>query len=398
MIFLNRHKFKLLCKAAALFGTLCVPCLQSGRTAAATNPNQNHPDLPKTRAVEPILLPMGVADSAGEIGYIQSPEPFISQLNLSTGEGAWMSAYADRPLIPISGMRLAAQSIESANTICVVILDSARKGIRIFKSEPIVFPEWVNVIDGYGHSFHLSVKTRGGDLLLFWEAHAWYAGGAAPPPEVEARARKNALGGFRVNLTSGHVETLPDGKDPDEPASSLLPGLSAVTSQQYWTGSTWETKPFIIGNELKALVQDTAGDQQTLSLKSWDLATGKLLSATTLITGRALWPQVTLNGGALLVRHAVAKETLPPGEDAWSIFSLQTGACLAKLPVSSFSGEVSVLNGRLYTVTSGKPQSFMHIDFVQQVIQRSLRAIDLKTGAVLWERPVAGKLILPPLP
>jgi hypothetical protein len=115
-----------------------------------------------------------------------------------------------------------------------------------------------------------------------------------------------------------------------------------------------------------------------------------------LLQGKSLWPQMGLDGKHLFVHQALVKEQLPEGDFAWWVFNLETGERVAKLPYETLQSPV-VLGTRLY-YSYAKPMKggFNPGGFREQ--ERAVRAVDLKTGKVEWERPLAGIKFYPPPP
>src|SRR5262249_26967471 len=152
---------------------------------------------------------------------------------------------------------------------------------KALESNAVTFPDWVSTGLAHGRSFASSASLDKNDLLLKWDARAWYAGGARPTPEIEKAARREAHGVARVNLESGKGGMLAEDKVPADP-TKLPKDLANEKSQQYWTGSDWKTTPLATGNGFAALVQDDKGGK--LSLKRWDAA-GKALETVELMKG-----------------------------------------------------------------------------------------------------------------
>jgi len=171
--------------------------------------------------------------------------------------------------------------------------------------------------------------------------------------------------------------------------------LEKVTSQQYWTGSDWLTKPVVVGDKLAALAVKQNGDKQTMTLKRWELSSGKELEEKELLQGKALWPQMGLDGKHLFVHQALVKEQLPEGDFAWWVFNLETGERVAKLPYETLQSPV-VLGSRLYYSYAKPMKGGFDPGFREQ--ERAVRAVDLKTGKVEWERALAGIKFYPPPP
>ena len=112
------------------------------------------------------------------------------------------------------------------------------------------------------------------------------------------------------------------------------------------------------------------------------------------MTGKSLFPQLATDGTHLFVHQAIPKEQLPKGEYAWSIFDLETGKRVAKVPHEPGARGLNYLGGRVFTlheegrINFGKPGQ----------ARRTLRAFDATNGMRLWERELWGPPVLPPLP
>ena len=153
----------------------------------------------------PIAFPGGVADPAGRVAYVAHATGGIDALNLETGEVRWSTDAASRPLLGLDD-RLVCQAFVKGrkNALQIVVLDAARGGV-LLRSEAATLPDWVDVTTR-GEAFACSVRAEGDTLLYRWEGHARYRGGAPPPPEVLARATKDAAGAARISLSTGRVE------------------------------------------------------------------------------------------------------------------------------------------------------------------------------------------------
>lgn len=340
-------------------------------------------------------LPIGVADAAGKIGYIPAASGGVEAIDLDTGKVLWANKDAGKP-VAVGGKQLATQTgvADKANSLRIVVLDITDKGKQLSMSDTVMFPDWVSVAPTYGRTFSAEGNIEDGTLLLKWKANAFYAGGAPPPPEVVEAAKKEATGVARVDLANGKVTMLPADKAPVGPKVKLPDSLAKTMSQQYWTGSDWKTDLFIVGKTVSAISVKEAGGIGEMALKRWDLETGNPLETVELLRGKALWPQRSVDGGYLFVHQGVVKEQLPPGDYAWWVFSLESGKQVGKFPFESVLNNVVVIGSRAYYLVGG-PAKFQPVPAVQP---RFLRAIDLMSGKTLWERPVEGEKLLPPLP
>jgi hypothetical protein len=341
-------------------------------------------------------LPAGVADAAGRTGYVPNAGGGIDALDLETGQVLWTSPQATKPLA-VAGRRLVAQAPETgkANSVRIVVLDVTQKGKRVLQSDPVVFPDWVVVGTAHGRSFASAGRLHQGDLLLRWRAGAFYAGGAAPPPEVLRRARKSAAGVARVSLDTGRVEMLAPDKVPAPAAVKLPEGLEKVAARPHWNGFEQEKRVHVAGSHAVAPDVEFAGGKQKLVLRRWQLSDGKALAPVTLLEGKALRVEVGSDGGTVLVHQSLTRQALPPGDYAWWAFSLETGERVAKFPYEEGTVTATVLGPRAYYLVQvpsrgGRPDPF--------TLARALKAVDLKSGKLLWERPVEGRRMLPQPP
>lgn len=343
-----------------------------------------------------VPIPAGIADAAGKVGFVANAKDGIDTVDLVNGETLWSSKDARRPLVAFAD-KFAAQAPVAGkdNAVRIVVLDVAN-GKQLLASDPVVFPDWVTTGLALGRTFNSSAQVDKGDLLLSWEAHAFYAGGAAPTPEILEAARKQARGVARVSLKSGKVQMLD--KVPVEAAPPLAEELRKVKSQQYWTGHDWRTEPFVMTDTVSALeARNLGGGKAKLSLRRWDRATGKEEETVPLLEGKELWPQVSGDGRHVFVHQALVKEQLPPGDYAWWVFDLATGKQVAKLPFEGTMAEATVLGDRLYVLTSVPRKGPPVFDAIMEQ-PRALRAMDLKTGKKLWDHPVEPVRTLPPPP
>jgi hypothetical protein len=165
----------------------------------------------------------------------------------------------------------------------------------------------------------------------------------------------------RVNLVTGKVAMLPADKGLPEPKVKLPEELAKLKSQQYWTGADWKTDLFIVGKTVSALDVKQVGGMSQMSLKRWDLATGKPLETVELLRGKELWPQVSLDGQHVFVHQALVKEQLPAADYAWWVYSLATGKQVSKYPFEAPLNNVMVLGPRAYHLVSSQRARRRHV-------------------------------------
>jgi hypothetical protein len=350
----------------------------------------------KDASARPVPLPVGVADAAGKVGYVPNDKDGIDAIDLANGETLWQSKESTKPLLALEKRLVVWVPVKDKHEIRLLVLDTTDKGKKVIESDPIALPDWSG-FGGYGRSFTAKANPDKDGVVVTWEARSWYAGGARPTPEVEKAARKEAAGAARVNLETGKVETV-DPKKLEEAGPKLPDELQKLKGRQYWTGSDWKTTAFVAGDKASLLEIEGKDNQQTATLKIFDLPSGKEKETIKLMEGKALWPQVSLDGRYLFVHQALVKEQLPEGDFAWWVFDLNNGKQVAKLPYLQGGGISVVGDHAFFLVTQprkgpggpGGPNMWNQ--------PRSLQAVSLKTGKVDWEHAVEPLVMLPPLP
>jgi hypothetical protein len=158
----------------------------------------------------------------------------------------------------------------SVNTLQVVATTASGDGSLAVCADPVVFPDWVNTAPQDKNEFLVQPTAEDQFLLLAWEAHAYYHGGAAPPRQIMAQSRKDAVGLARIDLHTGKVAMLPNGPAPPTssapPSSAFLPPDPIVREQRQ------------IGFHLYALVEEERDNSPRRSiLKKYEVASKKLI-------------------------------------------------------------------------------------------------------------------------
>jgi hypothetical protein len=310
---------------------------------------------------QPLVLPGGVADSAGRYGYFANPAGGVSAVDLRNGKVLWESPAAHRPIL-VTSERLYASTSAGDGRLRVVGLDTTGKGATVFESDPITVPPAVE-----GRPQTLVWTTAKDHLRLTWEER----GDAAP------------RGGAAIDLRSGHVEPLLEGlfTTPPKPPADLAKRVVR------WQG--------VVGGVYKALVLEETAEGQRLVLCGWDIKNGQPLAPRELLQGKRLLVRATLNEQYLCLRDAIPspdQKTDERGRHAWSIFDARTGELVTRLPYEPGTQAVAVLGLRAYCLVAGPVRGSVSQPFMNA---RVLKAVELKTGKTVWERPAEGKLVNP---
>lgn len=301
--------------------------------AAATMPE---------RVLQPVFLPAGVADPAGETGYAADP-PGVVAFALRDGRTLWRSDAAVKPALS-DGPRLVAIRVRPHEALEVVVLDATRQGEIVVASDPVPLPSWA------AEPSRIHVHGAGARLHLEWEAHTRYAGGAPPPAHVLREAARDAAGAAEVDLDSGAVTRLP----ADLPAVRRPP-----------LGPDDVEEPWLAGGTVVRLAWDVGAGEQTLELER-----GEPHAPMTLARGSGLVAQPTADGSHVLV-HAE-----PPGErDTWAVFDVPSGRRVATVTHDRGARAPSIVGGRVFYL-------------VESPGARALRARELETDTLVWELPM----------
>jgi len=349
--------------------------------------------LTSSASAASILLPQGLADSAGRLGFFASADDGIECIDLTSGKVQWHTHEAQRPLL-LDGDHLLAQAGTKRNRLRVLRLDVKHNGECDFESDPLVFPAWVVTGDAHGHSFAAQWRLDKHQLVLDWQASAWYTGKTRPTPEEEQAARKHAGGSARIDLRTGQIEVLPDEKKQTPPTPPLPEQLEK--KELRWQG--------LIGQQWKVLALEEDNGQQCFVLHSWDCQKQTAQPAKELLRGKRLLARTTLDEQVLCLREASPspdesvsfRPTTPErGKEPswWWLFSAQNGKLLGRIPDEAGMHAIAVLGKRVFYLVPGTLHGSLDRANMQP---QTLHAIDLPSGKKLWERPVAGKLIAPP--
>ena len=359
--------------------------LLAAASAAAPPPPPPLPPAPVGLAPGASGQPL-VTDADGAKAFIVNPNGGVTALDLAKGDVLWESKDLGRPLA-VAGDRVLVQARDpkKANVLRVLGLKIS-DGAKAWESDPIELPDWAAAEPGRdaGRSFFSRAWTDKGAVLIAWQASTWYWGGAAPSPEILKAAQHNASGVARVDLDSGKVEMLETAKAPAPPGEAKL-----SKELQKEAGPTVAAS----GDYAVVVAVEPSGGKAKVVLKRWDLTTEKPLDPVVLAEG-GVYQVVTLPpAGMTLVREGSVGGPAPD-EVTWTAYALATGKEAAKFNTEPGAGQFSVIGPRAYYVVQGQPTGPPFAG----VIPRTLKAVDLKTGKRLWERPLEGERLPSPPP
>ncbi|MFL6333273.1 MAG: hypothetical protein ACJ754_08035 [Pyrinomonadaceae bacterium] len=322
----------------------------------------------------PVYLPQGVADPRGRGGYVSSSSGEIVAVELATGGLLWTTRNASKPLIVHEGRLLALRQLNKRGTLVqIVALDA--EGAQVLESERVMLPDGVD-IDGGEDSTTVEVYVTLGSLVLDWEAHLRYGGGAPPPPYVQERYTKDVRGGVRVHLQSGKVEALRPGET--RAAGARLQGEESDSSAvRVWT----------VGGRDTALLSRVANNEVAYYLKSSGHSQKAPPSEVELVAGEAIVPYVTPDG-LYVFFHREGPATTDRGVDnRWLIFSSETAERVAVVTREDGAAQPCVLKPNVYYLLETRVGSH---------IRCALKAREMSTDRILWERPLSETVVSAP--
>jgi hypothetical protein len=346
------------------------------------------------------FFPLGVRDPEGTMAYVAGPKDKILAVRLTDGHVLWsvpgegvpLGLAGDRLIIQVPVLEpVGTDTMAPRNRVRLEVLDVKAKGRVLTYSQPIAFPEWVRVRLAYGRTFTSWGWADRGHFYLAWEATAFYAGGPPPTPEQEKADWKQAAGTVRVNWKTGKIKML-KADAAVRPGKALPAKLRDVPASTVYSevASAMVTRRLVAGNILAALDWQTAQKQQRLVLKRWNLTTGAELPAKKLMEREALTAQLAHDGAHLLVHPTTAGNVAPADYDLYRVFSLATGDKI---------GQFRCEGGSLYTVIGTRVYYVITHPSTDSTAQpRTVSAVDLTTGRMIWELSVKPSVTLPPLP
>ncbi len=335
-----------------------------------------------------VPLPGGLADAAGRTGYLSSATQGIEAVDLLTGDVLWSSQEAEIPLL-IANDHLYAQAGTKRNRLRVLAYDLTRKGEVVLESDPVVFPDWVVTADVPGRSFKSTWHLERDYLVLCWQARAWYQGKTKPTPAMDAAARKQVDGMVRIHLRTGQVVHFP-AEAPGVSFAVPVPHKDLEKKSLRWQGQ--------VNDEYKVVVQEEEGDHQKLLLLTWNRLGAKVGEPRELFVGRRPMVLPSMDERILCIREAIpSPDQRVVNEErtkyAWSLFSLETGATVARVAYETSTQAMTVVGPRLFVQQSGPIRGSLA---EAAIPTRTIKAIDLKTGRILWQRGIAGKAVHAP--
>jgi hypothetical protein len=324
-----------------------------------------------------------LVDRASHTVFLMRDTNRVEAIDIPTGKTRWIVKHAERPLA-LSGTHLLAQSQTS-----LVVLD-ARTGKLDKKCTPDAGTTWSPppLQARLGWQGSLEAKPTATDqVLLLWSIDTYYAGGAAPTPEMERDARSHEEGMVDVDLakcrfTARATTTVP----------RLPPGQGLPTSETRHGSSVTNTQvlaaQIVDGTDVRMILESTDGQNRLLLHRTTPPPPGASapapLTDVELATGPAPYVHGWLSTDA---RHTIAvvqdrtSGVIGVFQYDHTIHDALTGQKVGAFRVPWHAGGVLVVGDALLEVTS-----------------TAVRGVDLERGKERWSRGLRSLRYNGPLP
>jgi hypothetical protein len=346
---------------------------------------------PNVKSVAPISFPDGVIDPDGRTAFVSSPRGGIQAVQLEDGKVLWTNDSVAAKSWLVAGTRLIARGERLS------VLDLRSEGKLLRHCEAPGFPK-VEVPDRCMVSFNLwDPHVAGDNLEAKWYAVAAIDRSKGRPFAFQAWTAFNKaapVGTLKIDLGTGRAEVqtdakpadissgqIPEAAKPEQRTPASLPESLLATWRQYQKDQNGRIT--VLDGRLVgvSLTLEMAGQEyrKNVVLNAWDLKTAAPAKPVALVKGKALdIANVVLTEDG---RHAgVVFST-----SAVTIYSLADGQPVARDVTGVSSPETAfVISQRLYYAEPGGTGG-----------ERKLRAIDLRSGKSVWERPLQPRKTVP---
>jgi hypothetical protein len=366
---------------------------------------------------EPGFIPAGVAEHEGKRGYVANDTDGIDAIDLESGKLLWQTKAANHVLL-LRGQHLIAQKAKKGNGLRVVILDVSQKGKELLVSDPIDFfgtedRPWMFATEGHmqGKLFRLECYFSNHYLTKHLESPSMIADVNLQTGRVEkfqkkfagpflARTQLRGAGAWLEEKDILGVFLEPNGLGLEQrqrlPEKLQLPFEFSKTkkgSKQFlFAGKRW-----VAGKLLAAILDEGASRKDWTSVISWELKNGHLNQYETLSScggfGDWPYPSVGYHGRYLILCPSRMRNGPPPQpiklkwddpNNTVRIFGLETGKWIEPKPLEKDAMEPWAIGPRLFYVVPGAAKG----DLPNRYFPRTLKAVDLASSKVLWERQI----------
>lgn len=327
-------------------------------------------------------IPYGIAELQAGLLYVEGTDRRLECLDLASGEVLARTEFPAKALA-VSEAHIIGWSpgIPQPNTLMVFKAQRRGDTLSPIWQRTIELPMWVDTRSPEPGGFAL-IADVGHEVVITWEAHSRYSGGAPPPAQVEIAYAHDDSRLVRIDPESGEVigeEPVELTKGHEEESGLALPLVP------YRWGSLWVNRPWSIGQREALLLRPSNSLGILLRHRN---PSGTAPGTDILLTTDATTePAVTLDGSLILAHE----RDLAPSE--WKVFSAATGERIGSLPYETGTEGAAPIGDRiLYVVAEAQQEPPVH--------RRLLRCRDLASQALVWSHVLSETPIrrAPPLP
>ena len=304
--------------------------------------------------------------------YVMRPQAGIVAVDLAQGNELWRSNEAARPLA-VAGNVLVSQADTpgARNNLRIVALD-VREGGRLIFTRNVQLPAGVKALveRTRASAFTLDAQLERGELVVSWEYTERPLRGR-PPPIRE--------------VLPGEEEPDPQSGPPD--ASVFGPGQGPASgSEQH-----------VVNGAFRLDLQSGAISEQQLSAPPLrPSGSNNLLAPNARLRGLPEDQFLSADGRHVLISERVANDSVFE-KYRWAIYDRNTAQNLGEFRAHVRYSPFFVVDSRV-VFESGPYSRRTSAGLVQEPLQ--IRAVDLRTGDMLWRQPVrdtTGRRPPPPL-
>jgi hypothetical protein len=354
-----------------------------------------HADAPAApKGVAPIPFPEGVLDAARRTAFVSSPQGGIQAVRLEDGKVLWTNDTAQAQPWLVAGRRLLARGER------ILVLDLEKDGKLLRSCDAIPYPK-VAIPERCTVAFHLwAPRVDGVALTAEWYGVAMIDRRKGRPFPFQAWTAFNKAaptGAVTINLEDGKV-TLRTDPQPIDVTAGLMPA-AAQPGQQVppalpaKLAALWKEYHKDQNGRITALGDKVVGVAMTLekvgpgylkhvTLNAWDLKTGTAAAPVLLVKDQAI------NIANIVLTEDRRHAGVVFGTSALAIYSLTDGQHVGKEVKGVFSPERCVVDGKrlYYAQVAGAVAAQAPV---------ALKALDLDSGKVVWERALKPRSTVP---
>jgi hypothetical protein len=369
---------------SSLLLLLCVA--GSGAAAPADKAREASPAVP-------IVFPDGVIDSELRTAYVSSPKGGVQAIRLEDGKVLWTNdECAAQPWL-VAGERLVARGDR------LFVLDLKNEG-KMRQCDALDFPK-VDVPDRCTVSFPLwDPRVVGDTLEAKWYAVANIDRGKGRPFNFEGWTKFNKAvpaGTVKINLGTGKATLqtdpkpvdvtmglIPEAAKPEHQMPGGMPDKLIAVWQQYYKDQNGRI--LVIGDRVigVSMTLEQKGQEYTkkVALNSWDIKSGAAAEPVELVKDKAL------NIANIMLTEDRRHAAVQFSNSTVTIYSLPDGKVVAKEVKAGPSPEAAFVDGkRLYYTELAGGRGMQ--------TPNTLKALDLESGKVAWERALKPRSTVP---